>query len=67
MRWALEATQEADADRPGSTDTLLVGFLVRPAVIDGVFFGLSPREALGTEPERRLRLVSPWVALVSAV
>nr|WP_275460909.1 beta-ketoacyl synthase N-terminal-like domain-containing protein [Streptomyces noursei] len=53
-------------DGPGRSATRTGGFLTGAADFDAAFFGMSPREAVSTDPQQRLILETAWEALERA-
>ncbi|MEU3349768.1 beta-ketoacyl synthase N-terminal-like domain-containing protein [Streptomyces sp. NPDC006700] len=53
-------------DGPGRSVTHRGGFLAAAADFDAGFFGMSPREAVSTDPQQRLVLETSWEALEHA-
>ncbi|MFC8189193.1 SDR family NAD(P)-dependent oxidoreductase [Streptomyces sp. NPDC057305] len=68
--WDLEKLRGDDAADPGSgSGTSYVhqgGFVHDAGDFDPGFFGMSPREALGTDPQQRLMLEVAWEAVERA-
>lgn len=65
-RWALEEVFDPDPDKAvaqGKSYCKWGAFLDGFADFDPLFFGLSPREAAGMDPQERLFLMTAWQAI----
>ena len=65
-RWSIEEYYNPDSNAPGKMSTRWGGFVEHIDRFDARFFGITPKEAIGMDPQQRMLLEVSWEALEHA-
>ncbi|HBR00516.1 MAG TPA: polyketide synthase module, partial [Cyanobacteria bacterium UBA11691] len=65
-RWNLEEYYDPEGGKPGKTYTKEGGFIENVDRFDPHFFRISPRDAVGLDPQQRILLEVTWESLENA-
>ncbi|HRL22438.1 MAG TPA: polyketide synthase, partial [Alcaligenes sp.] len=65
-RWNIDEYFDSDPSKKGKIHTRSASFIEGIDQFDAKFFGMSPREAVATDPQHRLLLEVVWEALENA-
>lgn len=65
-RWDMDEFYSSDPDEPGKINCRRGGFVENIEQFDAGFFGITPREALSTDPQQRMTLETAWEAMENA-